>query len=214
MGKNSAAREARYARQEEEGRQRRIKAGTESVRNKFKESFDQKYYDDMLQKVNDYYIGAKDKNGVFQPGDVTTQFENARKQMQAALLRSGLADSTVGAQKEADATEQFERAKQDVQQRGIAMQQQRRQQVADAENTVTGQLINTADMAAANANATQAIRSNYEMPSTPFLGQLFTDMTAGLATQAEMERRGDNRYTVFGRIPGWSGRSSTKNVGG
>lgn len=214
MGKNSAAREARYARQEEEGRQRRIKAGTSSVRAKFEKAFDQKYYDDMLQKTRDYYIGAKDANGVFQPGDVTTQFENARKQMQAALLRSGLADSSVGATKEAEATSQFERAKQDVDQKGIAMQGQRRQQVADAENTVTGQLINTADMAAANANATNAIRSNYEMPATPWLGQVFTDLTAGLATQADMERRGDNRYTVFGRLPGWSGSRSTRNVGG
>ena len=214
MGKGSAAREARRARADEEARQARIKSGSQMVRSKFASSFDDKYYADMLQKVKDFYIGAKDANGVFQPGQVTTQFEQARKQMQAALLNAGLGSSSVGAQKEAEATEAYENAKQDVEQRGIAMQQQRKGQVADAENTVMGQLINTADTAAAFANASAAIRSNYDMPATPMLGQVFQDLTGGLATQADMERAGNNRYTVFGRIPGWSTGRYTRNVGG
>ena len=87
--------------------------------------------------------------------------------------------------------------------------------MAYAENTVLNQLNQTADMGAAFANASAQIANNTKPPAMPMLGQVFTDLGAGLATQADLERYNQNRYNVFGRIPGWNERNRyTRNVGG
>jgi hypothetical protein len=204
FGDGGAGREARRARNEELARQGRIARASDTTRQKFRDVFSDDYYAQELAKFQ----------AAYQP-DITRQHAKAVQQMQAALMRAGLFDSSVAAQKSGESAEALANANYEVKQRGLAAQANRKQDVAAAENTVIGQLINTADQQAAFENAANAIRTNTSPTPTPMLGQIFTDLSAGLATQADLERNNQNRYTVMGRIPGWGNSSRyTRNVGG
>src|SRR5436189_4790667 len=202
-GDGGAGKEAKRARAEEEARQGRIKAGTRRVRESFGKQFDDNYYSKLLKD----YTGAYDT-------DIQTQYKDAYQAMQASLLRSGLFDSSEAARREKMATAALDKAKAGVTQQGLAAQNQRKQDVAYSENSVLSQLANTADSDAAFANASARNRDNTAPLVTPMRGQVFTDLSAGLATQADLERQGQARYNVFGRIPGWSSGRYTSNVGG
>lgn len=205
FGDGGAGREAARARDEELARQGRIARASDETRTKFRDVFSDDYYAKELGKYQDAY-----------KPDIQRQYKSAVQQLQAALSRSGLSDSSVAAQKSGESAEALANAENEVTQRGLAAQANRKQDVAGAENTVIGQLINTADMQGAFENAANAIRTNTSPTPTPMLGQVFTDLSAGLATQADLERNNQNRYTVMGRIPGWStgGARYTRNVGG
>jgi hypothetical protein len=203
-GDGGAGKEARRARHEELQRQQRIAQASGETRQKFRDVFSDDYYAKELAKYQDAYTP-----------DIDRQHAKAYQQMQAALMRAGLFDSSVAAVKGGEAAEAKENAKNEVTQRGLAAMNNRRQDIAAAENTVIGQLINTADQGAAFENAAQAIRTNSAQTPTPMLGQIFTDLSAGLATQADLERNNQNRYTVMGRLPGWGNPNRyTRNVGG
>jgi hypothetical protein len=204
FGDGGAGKEAQRARHEELARQGRISRGSAETRQKFRDVFSDDYYAQELAKFQKAYAP-----------DVQRQYKDAIQQMQASLMRAGLFDSSVRAQKEGQATEALANAKNEVTQRGLQAQANRKQDVAAAENTVIGQLVNTADIGAAMENASSAIRTQSSPTPTPMLGQIFTDLSAGLATQADLERSGQNRYTLLGRIPGWGSSSRyTRNVGG
>lgn len=205
-GDGGAGKEARRARAEEQARQERIREGTAKTRNDFAHTFDKKYYDDLVQKVKNFYTP-----------EATKQFEAARLAMESGLMRAGLFDSYAAAKKEKEATTAQLDAATAVEQRALGMKNQRVQDVEFAQNNVLNQLNATGDAGAAFANASSAIKANYDAPALPMLGQVVTDLSAGLATQADMERNNQNRYNVFGRIPGWGGGGGsryTRTVGG
>lgn len=203
-GDGGAGREAQRARNEELARQGRVAQASSQTRQKFRDVFSDDYYAQELAKFQNAYAP-----------DVKRQHANALEQLQAALMRSGLFESSVAARKSGEAAEALQGAKNEVTARGLAAQANRKLDVAGAENTVIGQLVNTADAQAAFENASSAIRTNTSPTPTPMLGQVFTDLSAGLATQADLERSGQARYNVFGRIPGWGtgGSRYTRNVG-
>jgi len=204
FGDGGAKKEAKRARKEEEARQFRVKIGTQETRRKFGEAFNDKYYDDLMATTKAAYTP-----------DMERQFAEASKQLRASLLRAGLGNSQVAINKEEDKAAAHAGAVNEIEQRGIGFQNERKKDVAYAENTVLNQLNQTADMGAAFANASAQIANNTKPPAMPMLGQVFTDLSAGLATQADLERYNQNRYNVFGRIPGWNERNRyTRNVGG
>ena len=202
MGKNSAAREARRARADEEARQARIKEGTARVREQFAGQFNPGYYARLGDALNQRY----DK-------DLQQQYHDATQELQAALMRAGLFDSSVGAERTGLASEKYQQALAQVEGAKTDTIQRRKQDVAQAENSVISQLTATADQNAAFANAESQIKANYEQPQFPVLGQLFTDFTAGLAGQAEAERQGNNRYNLGVSQWGNRARNYVKNIG-
>jgi hypothetical protein len=204
FGDGGAGREAQRARNEELARQGRIARGSAETRQKFQDVFSDDYYAQELAKFQKAYAPEVDR-----------QYKAATQNLQAALMRAGLFDSSVAAVKAGDAERAKVNADNEVTQRGLQAQANKKLDVAQAENTVIGQLINTADQQAAFENAANAVRTQSSPTPTPMLGQVFTDLSAGLATQADLERSGNARYNVFGRIPGWStgGTRYTRNVG-
>jgi hypothetical protein len=206
FGDGGAGREAKRARMEELARQGRIAQASSETRTKFRDVFSDDYYARELKNFQDAY-----------KPDIKLKYDRAVQNMQAALMQAGLFDSSVRAQKEGMAEEARGDAEKNVTASGLKAQADRKQEVAGAENTVINQLINTADMGAAAENAANAIRTQSSPTPTPMLGQIFTDFSAGLATQADLERNRQNRYSLFGRIPGWSaggGSRYTRTVGG
>lgn len=185
MGKGSAGREARRARKSEEEREARIKKGTVDIRAMFDQKFNGQYYDRALKEQKGAYAD-----------EFNTQWETARKGLEAALMRSGLYDSTVGAQKLAAAGKEKDLRQLDVNQRALSAVEGRRANISAAQDNVIGQLRASGDMNAASAGAAaQLAQQSQPIPYSP-LGSVFTDFTAGLATQAEQERQGTNRYNL------------------
>jgi len=205
FGDGGAGKEAKRARQEEEARQLRIKEGTTTIRRNFGNTFNDSYYAGLMDAVKKAYMP-----------DVQQQFKAASRNLRAALLRAGLGSSSTAIRREGTELPKAQlRAENEVTQRGIGFQNQRKQDVAYAENTALNQLNQTADSQAAFANAAAAIKANYDAPAMPMLGQVFTDLSAGLATQADLERYGQAKYNVWGRIPGWTARNTySRNVPG
>jgi hypothetical protein len=202
MGKNSAAREARRARQEEDARESMIKKGSAAIRAQFANQFDEKYYDDAFENQKKVYAT-----------DFNQQWESARKQLEAALMRAGIYDSSAGIQRMDEAEDT--RARRETEYQSLARQQVegRRQNVLAAEDTVLAQLRSSGDQASANASAAQQLNAQSKPIAFSPLGAVFTDLTAGLATQAEQERQGTNRYNLG--ISTWgSPKRYTSNVGG
>ena len=207
FGGGGAEREARMAREAEEARERRVQVGTEEIRNRFARAF-----------LPSYYTGPQgletQAKAVWQP-QVESQYKQSMEQLQAALLRSGMYDSTAGAGKLAYAKQQKGVADMAVSERARGLSNQRKQDVAAAENTTIAALQASADPFAAAAQTSNMIAANSQMPEYSMMGQLFTDFTAGLATQADLERRGESRYNTgwFPQRQRGSSRYST-TVGG
>jgi hypothetical protein len=203
MGGGSAGREARRAREEEEARERRVQEGTQQVRQLFAENFNGDYYGGIRKAYEDY--GRK---------EVQTQFDEARKQLEYALRRSGMYDSSFGFNKLAKADAELEKRKADITETAMGIEQQRRNEVLDSESAVLGQLASTANLGQANAQASQRIANLNQRPSFSPLGSVFQDFTAGLATQADLERQGTNRYNLG--VSNWGNNLTRymRNVGG
>jgi len=202
MGKNSAAREAKRARQQEEARESMIKKGTAAIRAQFANQFNEKYYDDAFENQKKVYST-----------DFNQQWESARKQLEAALLRAGIYDSSAGIKRLDEAEDTRARRESDYLSQARAQVEGRRQNVLAAEDTVLSQLRSSGDQASANAAAAQQLNAQSKPIAFSPLGAVFTDLTAGLATQAEQERQGTNRYNL-GVSTLFNPRRYTTNVGG
>lgn len=202
MGKQSGmAREAKRARQQEEARESMVKKGTAAIRASFDKQFNQGYYDKAFE----------DQKAVYQP-EFDTQWERARKGLEAALMRSGLYDSTEGIQRMKDSLVEKDKRQTAMNARALSEVDARRQSVLAAQDNVIGQLRASGDLNAATASAAQQLAAQSRpIPFSP-LGAVFTDFTAGLAEQAEQERQGTNRYNLG--ISNWvNPRRYTSNVG-
>lgn len=204
-GGGDAAREARRAREAEEKREQRVRTGTAQIRQRFGQTYTDDYYKNLQDTV------ASQGQLELQP-----QFEQARRSLMAALTRSGLRHSSIQERKGADLTRQRLLADDMVTSRALDAVQRRKQDVANAENIAIGQLQASADPVAAVATASSLAEANSAMPAWQPLGQVFTDATAGLATQAQLERDGNARYNlgVSNWFPSGSRSRYTTNVRG
>jgi hypothetical protein len=202
-GGGGATREARRARQAEEARRQRIQAGTNNVRGQFSSMFNSGYYkkmeDDILAMYN---------------AELAPQWDDAQMQLQAALMRAGLNNSSIAVKRGDRLQQNKELAEQEIKERATGAVQTRKQQVADAEAMVLSQLNQSADADSAAAQAANRIQANYSMPQTPPLGMVFQDVAAGLATQADLERNQQNRYNMG--VSQWGNNLARymRNIGG
>lgn len=173
------------AEQEEIQRRERINYGTKLIRDQFDQAFNNDFYKTMEANARKLY----------EP-QVKQQYADSLSQLQAALARSGLSTSTQANKKSLQLADQLYNAKQTMRANIINSINARKGDVANAENTAITQLENSADPFAATAQAARSIERESQQPAFSPLGQLFTDATAGLATQADMERQGTNRYDM------------------
>lgn len=183
-------------------RQQRIAQGTIQIRQQFDNAFDTPYYQRL----------EKNARAVYEP-QIDNQYQQALKDMQFALSRSGLTSSSAASDLGSKLEYQKGLATQDKRSKIMSLINQRKGDVANAENVTLSQLANTADPYAAQAQASNLIKANTAEPGYSPLGQVFTDLTAGLATQADLERQGTNRYNIG--VTNWfNPRRAVSNVGG
>jgi hypothetical protein len=194
---------AKDIKSEEERREERIKTGTQVIRHNFANSFNDDYY----KKIE--ALGYK----AVQP-DVDRQYNDSMRQLQAALARNGLLGSTARGSLEARLEGERKAAYGKVDDSVRGSLNARRADVANAEMAAIGQLQASADPSSAAAQAATLTAANSAAPRWSPLGQVFTDVTAGLATQADLERNAMNRYNLG--ISNWNPnvRRYASNIGG
>ncbi|MFA5897857.1 MAG: hypothetical protein WC829_01965 [Hyphomicrobium sp.] len=169
--------EAAKARIAEERRQARIRRGTDKINNVFDKNFDRQYFREQRDNFLDYANPQIEK-----------QYGDAQKELTFALARGGNLDSSVRGQKAGDLQELYDLNKQTIADQALSYKGKARSNVEDARAGLIATLNVTGDaQGASNAAISRASALSEPAAYSP-LTQLFTDFTAGLGTQAALER--------------------------
>lgn len=177
-GAKAAQREAERARQQEEARQAEIRQGRTAINDTFSQ-FDDNFFAGNRQAFKDYATPQLDE-----------QFGDATKELTFDLARSGLRNSSVRGEQAGRLQGLYDKNMQQVTNEALSREQQQRNSVEGARSDLISLLQTTGDaQGATNQALSRANMLSQPQPFSP-MGQLFTDFTAGLGTQAAMERAG------------------------
>ncbi|MGB1140726.1 MAG: hypothetical protein ACPG1A_07495 [Halioglobus sp.] len=227
MGSSGGGTQKRIAKDQEKRekeRMARIESGTEEIRAMFAGNFTPEFYETHKQNFLDYY-----------KPQLQLQIDETNRQLTGGLARAGNlrgmipeldangnftgrytnrvgGGSSVAIDRFADLEEQHNIKKGELVDRANQAVNDKRQRVQGAQDNVIMQLQATADDSGAISDAASNARSLAEREAYDPLGQVFTDVTFGLATQADLERRGNARYDT-GIFPNNRSRSSGEVVG-
>jgi len=172
----AAAGEAAQARQQEDARQAEIRQGRAAIDSTFGQ-FDDNFFGRNRQAFKDFAMPQLD-----------SQFRDASRDLTFDLARSGLLNSSVRGEQSGRLQRLYDSNRQQITNEALSREQQQRNAVEGARSDLVSLLQTTGD---ARGVASQALsRANMLSQPQPFspLGQLFTDFTAGLRTQAALER--------------------------
>lgn len=176
MGKGASSNEAAIARQEENARQARIRAGTASI-------------DEMFAQFDDdFYEGRRQAYVDFARPQLEEQANEARENLIFALARNGTLNGTARIGQTADLDRQYNENLQDIESRGLDFASEARNNVEGARADLVSALQVTGDnVGASNAALSRAKSLATPEPYSP-LGQLFADGTAAFSQQAALEK--------------------------
>ncbi|MCO5089881.1 hypothetical protein [Bosea sp. (in: a-proteobacteria)] len=186
MGKKGGSqKQANVARWEEQQRQDKIRAGTTRIDDLFNGQFTDDYFNNQRQSYLDYATPQLDD-----------QYADAQKQLTYSLTRSGLLDSSVRADKEAELQKKYDLTKQQIADQAQSYSTDARNNVEKSRSDLITMLNTTGDAeGAANSAITRASALSQPQAYSP-LTQLFADFTSTLGTQAAIERA--NAYAGSG----------------
>lgn len=179
MGK-STGNEAAAARADEQARQERIRTGTKRVNSIFDDpttGFTDQFFADRRKAFMDYATPQ-----------LEDQYGDAQRQLTFALDRAGLLDSSVRGQKAGDLQKKYDLNKQQIADQALSYEGDARNAVEDARGNLIATLNATGDaQGAANSALARATALSKPAQFSP-LASLFADFTAGLGTQAALEK--------------------------
>lgn len=182
--KQRAAAEAERQRKLEEERQARIAEGRTAIDKNFAQ-FDDGFYKNRSQAYQDYAMPELDN-----------QYKDSMRKLVAALARSGNLQSSIRAEKMAALDEDYAKRKLDIQNTGTDYANSARAAVDKSRADLITQNLSLADPNAISANAMANSQSLAQMPVFSPLGTMLADVTTGLASQADLERRGLSQYNT------------------
>lgn len=184
-GAKAAQRSADLQRREEQQRQQRIRSGMGQI-------------DQIFSPFNDtFFKGRGDAYRSFAAPQLEDQYRKAREQLIYGLSRNSLLQSSAGATKFADLSKAYDTNRQVVEGRAMDEANKARAAVESNRSDLVSQLHATADPTAA-ANAAIA-RQSY-LSSTPGfdpLGNLFQNVTAGLADATNRNTNNAGGISLF-----------------
>ncbi|MFY7925563.1 MAG: hypothetical protein ACOVN5_07115 [Aquidulcibacter sp.] len=187
MGGKRGGGEAAQARADEQERQQRIREGTTRINSIFDGQFNDDYFTRTRQNFIDYANPQ-----------IEQQYGDAQKELTFALARGGLLDSSARGQKVGELQRLYDLNKQQVADQALAYEGEARNSVESARNDLVATLNATGDaQGAANSAINRASALSKPAAYSP-LSQLFTDFTAGLGTQAALEKA---NYYSGGQTP-------------
>lgn len=168
---------ASQARADEQERQAKIRGGTNEINGIFDSQFNDGFFEKQKQGYLEYATPQLNK-----------QYGDAQKELTFALARSGNLDSSTRAAKEGDLSSMFATQDRAVKDQALSMSNDTRNSVESARSDLIRTLSATGDATgAANSALTRAGALSQPTAYSP-LGQLFSNFTAGLGTQAALER--------------------------
>jgi len=190
------AREAEAARQRqlEEERQARITQGRQAIDTNFAQ-FNDNFFNSRAQAYEDYALPTLDK-----------QYKDSMRKLVAALSRSGNMQSSTRGELMADLDEDYATQKNNIKSTALDFANKARSSVDNARAELITQNSSLADPNAIQGNALARSQSLAELPTFSPLGNLLADVTRGLATQADLERRQVAAYNTGLFAPRDSGR--------
>jgi len=165
-------------RRQEEMRQQRVREGRDKIDETFAQ-FDQPFFDARRQSYIDYASPQ-----------LEDQFKDASRDLLLALTRSGLQNSSARARRFADLQKQYDTNARGIANKALDFENRARSSVESAKGDLYSQNQNLADPAMVAQNAMNRATTLTQMPSYNPLLALFEGVTAGIATQADLERRG------------------------
>lgn len=177
MGGKKGGNEAAQARKEEQQRQTRIREGTTRVNSIFDGQFNDPYFDSRKQAYIDYANPQ-----------LEDQYGDAQKELTFSLARSGLLDSSVRGQKTADLQKRYDLSKQEIADKALAYSGEAKTAVEDARANLINTLNATGDAEGAASGAINRASALSKPAAFSPISQLFADFTAGLGTQAALEK--------------------------
>lgn len=187
MAKKGGGNEAKQARKDEQARQQRIREGTTRVNSIFDGQFTDDYFDNRRQSFLDYASPQ-----------VEDQYAKAQKELTYALARGGLTNSSARAQKAGELQQLYDLNKQQIADEALSHATQARNSVEDARSNLIATLNATGDAEGAASSAINRASALSQPAAYSPLAQLFADFTAGLGTQAALERA---NYYSGGQTP-------------
>lgn len=167
---------AKLARQDEMARQGRISAGTAAINDTFGQ-----FNDDFFNNQRKSYID-------YATPQLEDQHADAVKQLTYALARTGNLGSSARASQEAKLQQTYDLGKQGIADQGQTFANTARTNVEDARSGLIAALNASGD---ATQAASGAIARSAALSTTPAyspIGQLFSTLTSGAATQAAAEQ--------------------------
>jgi len=188
---------AAAARKREEERQARVDAGAAEIEEVFGQ-FDEDFYDKRRTALMDY-----------ERPQIKDQYKDALGQLAFALARSGLTNSSVGATRRAKGQKDLAFELQESASRGDRSASDAKGAINTAKQALLTNNVALADPTQAASAAISSAEQKNALPKYEPLMDLFADLTEGLATQADLERRNKNRYNTGLFSP--SGSSRTVN---
>lgn len=193
-----AAAEAEAARQAELKRQSDILAGREAIDEAYSQ-FDDDFYNNRSQSYLDFALPSLEQ-----------EYEDTARALTSALARSGNLNSSIRGERLADLNEQMAKRKIDIQNQADDYANQARTAVESSKQDLYTTNQSLADPTLVRGNATAQVANLSNMPSFSPLGDLLSDFTSGLSTQADLERRQmANNNLLFNNNPFGSGSGRT-----
>lgn len=138
--------------------------------------------------TDDYFKGLRQNYIDYATPQLEDQYGKAQKELTFALARGGNLDSSVRGDKAGELQQLYDLNKQQVADQALAYEGEARNSVEDARSNLIATLNATGDaQGAANSAIARASALSKPAAYSP-LSQLFADFTAGLGTQAALER--------------------------
>ena len=178
-GGDNGAEEAREA---EEERQAETIRQQDAI-NKVFNTYDDDFYTTQRQNYLDYANPQ-----------IEEQFTDAMDELRFALARQGISRSSVAADRKKKAQKALDREQTAANLRGKKFSDDIKVKIEQARGTTLDDAGSLADADAAAALATTSAAANAAPPAYEPLYDIFRDITKGLSTQADLERRRSARY--------------------
>ena len=155
-------------------------SGVESV-----QGFDDDFYNQRSQDYVDYATPQ-----------LNNQYEDANKQLTFALSRNGTLDSSSAVDQRSNLLEDYNTQKTQIADQGLGYANDARSSVAGARSDLVALNASLADPTAIANEAQNRLSSLQQKQSFTPLAPLFQNVGEGLATQADLERRGTATYNT------------------
>ena len=181
--------QAEEARRQEEERQQRIAQGASIIDQAFA-GYDDDFFSDRYKSYVDFATPQREDN-----------IEQGARLVAAALARQGITESSVASEKKEELAEANAAMGREIASNALRYENMARANINEAKQRLLEQNAALADPGVANRLSATAAANAAALPTFDNITNAAANIAQGLASQADLERRGMSRFNVFGYEP-------------